>query len=110
MLNTTEFAKIVTRLDQRGELNRLVIDEAHCISVNPVILHSLISLTYYMKEWGHDFRSEYRKLGTFRDKHPDVPIMALTASATVSQVSKIDSIQNSVLMNYIESKKTLSAI
>ena len=57
--------KVLEEVYSRHQLRRLVIDEAHCIS-----------------EWGHDFREEYRKLDRFRLKFPDVPIMALTASAT----------------------------
>ena len=49
----------------RLPLSFFAIDEAHCIS-----------------EWGHEFRPEYRQLRLLRERFPDIPIAAFTASAT----------------------------
>jgi ATP-dependent DNA helicase RecQ len=49
----------------RVPISLFAIDEAHCIS-----------------EWGHEFRPEYRQLSRLRERFPDRPIAAFTASAT----------------------------
>lgn len=61
----------------RQQLSRLpvsliVVDEAHCIS-----------------QWGYDFRPSYLKISELRKKLPDIPVLALTASATPEVVEDI---------------------
>jgi len=48
-------------------VNLIAVDEAHCIS-----------------QWGYDFRPPYLRIAALRDELPDVPVLALTASATSS--------------------------
>jgi ATP-dependent DNA helicase RecQ len=59
------FAPFFEQLIRQVGVSTLAIDEAHCIS-----------------EWGHDFRPEYRQLRQWRLNFSQIPIMALTATAT----------------------------
>ena len=62
---------------QEMPVNLITVDEAHCIS-----------------QWGYDFRPSYLKIAELRQYHPQVPILALTATATQSV---IDDIQQKLL-------------
>lgn len=53
------------KLFQQGRLARFVIDECHCAC-----------------QWGHDFRPDYAKLGTLKSHFPNVPVLAVTATAS----------------------------
>lgn len=55
-------------------ISLFAVDEAHCIS-----------------QWGHEFRPEYRQLRLIREAFPDIPIIALTATATPSVQADIRS-------------------
>ncbi|MFD1949270.1 DNA helicase RecQ [Sphingomonas arantia] len=52
------------RMVDRVQLSLIAIDEAHCVS-----------------EWGHDFRPDYRLLRALVEDHPEIPRLALTATA-----------------------------
>ncbi|KAJ4717333.1 DNA helicase, ATP-dependent [Melia azedarach] len=69
-------------LHARELLARIVIDEAHCVS-----------------QWGHDFRPDYQGLGILKQKFPNTPVLALTATATASV--KEDVVQALGLVNCI---------
>ena len=74
--------ELATTLNNDKMLGLFAIDESHCTSV-----------------WGHDFRNDYLQLGLFRDNFPDIPILAVTATATFQVVQDI--------INYVKLTKPL---
>ena len=73
--NTVWFFDFLRMLFNQKKLSRIVIDEAHCVS-----------------QWGRDFRPDYLTLGKLKDAFPNVPLVALTATAT--EAVRVDIVQN----------------
>jgi ATP-dependent DNA helicase RecQ len=63
-VTTPRFLAQLDALHARGLLALFAIDEAHCVS-----------------QWGHDFREDYLGLTVLHERYPDVPRIALTATA-----------------------------
>ena len=64
--------KVVLDKIKKMNVNLLVVDEAHCIS-----------------EWGHDFRPSYRNISKIRKEISNIPVLALTATATENVINDI---------------------
>ena len=63
-LTTPRMLAQLDSLEERGLLSLFAIDEAHCVS-----------------QWGHDFRENYLALNVLHERYPNVPRIALTATA-----------------------------
>jgi ATP-dependent DNA helicase RecQ len=68
------FLRLLASIQREQGIALFAVDEAHCVS-----------------EWGHDFRPEYRQIGQTRERFAEVPMLALTATAT-------DRVRDDILM------------
>lgn len=65
LARSSNFLSKLERCYEGGRLSLIAVDEAHCCS-----------------SWGHSFRADYLKLRMLKNRFPDVPLLALTATAT----------------------------
>ena len=77
-LTTPRMLGQLDSLHARGLLSLVAIDEAHCVS-----------------QWGHDFREDYLALNVLHERYPDVPRLALTATA--DSLTRVDIIERLAL-------------
>ena len=89
LTRSNQMQGILRRLYNKGLLSRFVVDEAHCLS-----------------DWGHDFRPDYNQLDMIRKEFPNVPLMALTATANEKVVN--DAIRNLGMRNPFKSQSSFN--
>ena len=66
MVKSPDLISALNKLHQANKIDRFVIDEVHCVS-----------------HWGQDFRKDYLALSMLKERYPKVPILGLTATATL---------------------------
>ena len=65
-VKSTALLTVIQELYENDRIDRFVIDEVHCVS-----------------HWGQDFRKDYLCLDMLKKRYPNVPILGLTATATI---------------------------
>ena len=66
LVRDEDFIPMLDELYKQNAIDRFVVDEVHCMS-----------------QWGQDFRKDYQELKMLKTKYKTVPILALTATATI---------------------------
>lgn len=89
--NSARVQKVISKLYENDMLARIVVDEAHCVS-----------------SWGHDFRPDYKGMSIFKQQYPNVPVMALTATA--NEKVRLDIVHHLRMSNPVLLKQSFNRI
>ncbi|GAB0095737.1 ATP-dependent DNA helicase [Sergentomyia squamirostris] len=77
MAKSKRFMSALQKCYFAKKVDRIAIDEVHCCS-----------------QWGHDFRPDYKFLGSLKTTFPDVPILGVTATATEKVIMDVQKMLN----------------